>query len=49
VKAPEGIAFHVDLIDTWNMTIERLDRPREGTFRVELPGRPYMAIRLMAT
>lgn len=49
VKAPEGIAFHVDIIDTWNMTIERLDGPRQGTFRVELPGSQYTAIRLVAT
>ena len=35
----------VEVIDTWNMTIEKV-----GTFkkhiRVELPGRPYMAVRI---
>ena len=41
-----GIPYHVDVIDTWNMTIETQTETREGTFRVDLPGRPYMAVRL---
>lgn len=37
--------FGVEVIDTWNMTIE--DRGvRKGKFRVDLPGREYMAVRL---
>ena len=37
--------FRVEVIDTWNMTIE--DRgTAKGKFRVELPGREYMAVRL---
>lgn len=37
--------FRVEVIDTWNMTIE--DRGTEkGKFRVELSGREYMAVRL---
>jgi hypothetical protein len=37
--------YHVEVIDTWNMTIE--DRGiHRGKFRVELPGREYMAVRL---
>ena len=40
-----GEKFHVEVIDTWNMTVE--DRGvQEGTFRIALPGREYMAIRL---
>ena len=35
----------MEVIDTWNMTIE--DRgTAKGRFRVELPGREYMAVRL---
>ena len=35
----------VDVIDTWNMTIDaRGELP--GKFRLELPGRPYMAVRI---
>ncbi|MBN2984720.1 DUF5605 domain-containing protein [Cohnella algarum] len=41
-----GIRYKVEVIDTWNMTIDRLPEPYEGTFRIELPGRPYMAIRM---
>lgn len=53
-----GLRFRVDVIDTWNMTIE----PVEGEFEVtedatyrygslgdrhiELPGRPFMALRI---
>ena len=43
---PPGKACTVDVIDTWNMTVERLDGQRSGIFRVELPARQYMAIRL---
>lgn len=46
VFAP-GLRFTVDVIDTWNMTIERLPGEFEGVRRVNLPGREYMAIRLI--
>jgi hypothetical protein len=54
----EGAQFHVDVIDTWNMTINRLDKPvtmrrhdnyrfhAEGEFKVPLPGKQWMAIRM---
>lgn len=35
----------IDVIDTWNMTVERLAGTHRGTARVELPGRQYMAVR----
>lgn len=41
-----GIGYKVDVIDTWNMTVEEQDGVYEGNFRIELPGRQYMAIRL---
>ena len=37
--------WEVEVIDTWNMTIEKRG-VFTGRFRVDLPGRPYMAIRL---
>lgn len=37
--------FEVEVIDTWNMTIENRGRAC-GRFKVELPKRQYMAIRL---
>ena len=41
----DGRARRVEVIDTWNMTVE--DRGTfSGRFRVSLPSRPYMAIRI---
>lgn len=37
--------FSVEVIDTWNMTIEK-QGVKKGHFRVNLPGREYMAVRL---
>lgn len=38
-------SFQIKVIDTWNMTIE--DRGIvKGKFKVELPGRPYMAVQI---
>ena len=41
-------AWAVDVVDTWNMTVERVPGVRRGSFRVDLPARQYMAIRLTA-
>lgn len=41
----EANAYTVEVIDTWNMTIEPRGKVR-GTFKVELPAKPYMAIRI---
>ncbi len=48
IHAPAGRRYTVDVIDTWDMTITRLDGEFAGTFSVELPARQYMALRLMA-
>ncbi|MGO4585284.1 DUF5605 domain-containing protein [Arthrobacter sp. 2RAF6] len=45
---PAGRVHEVDIIDTWNMTIETLPDTVEGRFRLELPGRQFMAVRLRA-
>ena len=37
--------YRVTVIDTWNMTMED-QGIHEGSFRVTLPGRPYIAVRL---
>lgn len=47
VILPEG-DFHVDVIDTWNMTIDRMPGLHSGLVRVDLPGRQFMAVRLIA-
>jgi hypothetical protein len=43
---PPGSRWHLDVIDTWNMTITPLDGTHAGRITVPLPGREYMALRL---
>lgn len=45
---PAGRKYAVDIIDTWNMTVETAAEAAEGRFSVELPGRQFMAVRLRA-
>lgn len=49
VDLPEHSTYRIDIIDTWNMTVS----PAEGTFRgrsvIELPGTPYIALRIRKT
>jgi hypothetical protein len=42
---PEG-SFRIDVIDTWNMTIDTVAENASGSTKVVLPGRKYMAIRI---
>ena len=41
---PEDKTYSIDVIDTWNMTISRAQTGAKGKVRVELPGRPWMAV-----
>ena len=53
----DGMEFHVDVLDTWNMTISPVDTVftatklsqyqfgSQGDAKVELPGREYMALK----
>lgn len=43
---PEGIPLKVEVIDTWNMTVNQLPGTFSGEFKVELPGCSYMAVRM---
>jgi len=40
-----GGPYKAEVIDTWRMTIKPLKGTFEGKFKLELPGRPYMAAR----
>lgn len=42
---PEEAEYEIEVIDTWNMTIQKIGRFK-GYTRIELPGRQYMAVRL---
>lgn len=57
----DGMEFRVEVIDAWNMTIEPLDEPLvverstaylfsiRGDRKIELPDRPYIALRVTRT
>lgn len=40
------VSYTVDVIDTWGMSVERLPGTYSGRFRIELPGREFVAVRL---
>ncbi len=46
-KLPAKQSYRVDVIDTWNMTVTTLDGDYRSEFTVELPGKPYLAVRLV--
>lgn len=41
---PEGRKYRIDVIDTWNMTQETVQRGAAGKVWVDLPSRPWMAV-----
>jgi hypothetical protein len=43
---PETVTYVIDVIDTWEMTITRLDGTFSGKCRVNLPAKPYIALRI---
>ena len=48
ITTPPDSRWLVDVIDTWNMTIARQPGVFTGTFRIDLPAREFMAVRLVA-
>jgi hypothetical protein len=42
---PEEKEYTIDIIDTWKMTIERLEGTYSGNYLVPLPGKPFVAVR----
>jgi hypothetical protein len=46
VRVPDGARATIEVIDTWAMTIDRVPGVHEGEVRVDLPARPYIAIRV---
>jgi hypothetical protein len=43
---PAGKHYQIDIIDTWNMTIERFADNASGQVEVELPRKKYLAVRI---
>ena len=48
LKLPDGAAFTVEVIDTWAMTVSPTDGTFSGECTVDLPGKPYIALRVRA-
>lgn len=42
---PEG-SYHIDIIDAWNMTVDRFADAASGEVRVELPSKKFVALRI---
>ena len=47
VNLPEGGSYQIDIIDTWNMTIDKFAEAATGMVEVELPRQKYLAIRIV--
>lgn len=46
VLLPEGSRFQGDVIDTWEMTITPIPGELSGEVTIELPAKPYIALRI---
>ena len=46
INLPRNSTFKVEIIDTWNMTITPVEKTFSGRSLIELPGKPYMAVRI---
>lgn len=43
---PEGKKYKLELIDTWNMTVEELLEVYEGKIRIRMGARQYVEVRM---
>lgn len=46
VTVPPGATAEIDVIDTWEMTLKTLPGTFEGAVGVDLPSKPYQAVRV---
>jgi len=47
INLPEKGLFKVEVIDTWNMTVTPLNQDYSGRCMIELPQKPYIALRII--
>jgi hypothetical protein len=47
IDLPKDAKYQVEIIDTWNMTIKPLQNLFSGRSLIELPAKPYIAIRIV--
>lgn len=43
---PDNASYEITIIDTWNMSVQTLEKSYSGYSLVELPGKPYIAVRV---
>jgi len=43
---PENVKFIIEIIDTWNMSVEQVTGTFTGFTEIKMPGRPWMAVRI---
>jgi hypothetical protein len=41
------VSFKAEIIDTWNMSVEKLNESYHGEVSIPLPSKPYIAVRLI--
>jgi hypothetical protein len=46
ITLPRDASYKVEIIDTWNMTITPIEKSFSGYCLIELPSKPYIAIRI---
>ncbi|WP_339319512.1 DUF5605 domain-containing protein [Paenibacillus sp. FSL R10-2734] len=46
VQLPEGNEYEAEIINTWSMTIERIEGRFTGDCTIQLPSKPYLALRI---
>lgn len=47
IRLPDTGKFHIDILNTWDMTITPVEGLHEKSVHVQLPGKPYMAVRII--
>ena len=47
IDLPKDASYKVEIIDTWNMTIKPVDKKFTGRSLIELPAKPYIALRIV--
>ncbi len=47
IDLPKDSFFSVEIIDTWNLTITKIEKKFSGRSLIELPSDPYMALRIV--
>ena len=44
IQLPDTHTYRIEVIDTWEMTIKTVCTGAHGTCRIDLPGKPFMAV-----